>query len=419
LGSGHAATDQGNAPGECQTCQSKADDQICYGPKAAALLCAVVMSVCVCHKGDLGETSEAQGKVSATYDAGLSYALAAAKLGTPFTMKLLSSLIALTLSSAPAWAQNTIVHEGGEGPGKGKHVVLLAGDEEYRSEEALPMLAKLLSQHHGFKTTVLFSLDANGVIDPKAGGNIEGIEALDSADSCIMLLRFRHWPEEKMKHFVNYMNAGKPIIALRTSTHAFNFPKDSPYADYTWTAKGKWPGGWGKQVLGETWVSHWGKHKVEATLGVLEAGQGAHPILRGVKDLFGDTDVYEAAPPADATILARGQVLSGMKPGDAPASYKKKTKDGVEQDVNQPMMPVIWTRDYKQENGATNKILCSTMGSATDLANEGMRRVVVNGVYWSVGLDIPADLNISVVDYKPTFYGFDGNKPGLRPADLK
>ena len=54
-------------------------------------------------------------------------------------------------------------------------------------------------------------------------------------------------------------------------------------------------------MLGETWLTHWGRHKVEATRGVIEPSQRGHPLLRGVTDIFGDTDVYEAYPPADAT----------------------------------------------------------------------------------------------------------------------
>ena len=63
-------------------------------------------------------------------------------------------------------ADDHITYEGKEGPGKGKHIVLLSGDEEYRSEEGLPMLAKILGQRHGFKCTVLFSLNDKGEIDP-------------------------------------------------------------------------------------------------------------------------------------------------------------------------------------------------------------------------------------------------------------
>jgi hypothetical protein len=176
---------------------------------------------------------------------------------------------------------------------------------------------------------VLFAVDPeSGEINPKNANSLPGSEALDSADTIVMLLRFRAWPDEAMARFVKAFEAGKPIIALRTSTHAFQFPDGSHYRSYN---------EFGKNVLGEQWVSHWGRHKAEATRGVIEPGAAENPILRGVKDVFGDTDVYEANPPSDATILLRGQVLAGMTP-DSPASNYRKQRptDDAEQDVNGP-----------------------------------------------------------------------------------
>src|SRR5262249_36951252 len=159
--------------------------------------------------------------------------------------------------------------------------------------------------------------------------------------------------------------------------------KDSKYAKYGFNHGGPdWVKGFGRQVLGETWVSHWGKHKVEATKGVIEPGAKDSPLLRGVTDLFGMTDVYEAEPQADAKILARGQVLTTLQPDSAPADYKKTRTDKVEQPVNEPAMPVVWTREVKNEDGKTNRVLTTTMGAATDLQNESLRRLVVNGVFW-------------------------------------
>lgn len=339
-------------------------------------------------------------------------------------MKPLPSLLALAVLTSPILADDTfLTFEGKDGPGKGKHVVLLGGDEEYRSEEALPQLAKILSERHGFKTTVSLSIDPKtGEISPNTKNNQPGIEALDKADLCVILLRFREWPDEQMKHFADYFAAGKPIIALRTSTHAFNYGKESksPFAKFTWTSK-DWAGGFGKQVLGETWVSHWGKHKVEATKGVIEASAKDSPLLKGVTDIFGDTDVYEAYPPADAKILVRGQVLKGMKAEDAPADYvKKRANDKAEQPVNDPMMPVVWSREYKNESGKTNQILTSTMGSATDLQSEGFRRLLVNASYSFTGIPVPEKADVALVgDFKPTMYGFNGYIKGVKPAALK
>src|ERR1041384_7936195 len=130
---------------------------------------------------------------------------------------LFAALLQLALT-ASLQAADWVVYQGKSGPGEGKHIVFLSGDEEYRSEEALPMLAKILAVRHGFKCTVLFAVNpATGLIDPVTLNNIPGIEALDSADLCVMALRFRELPDDQMKHFVDYLNAGKPIIALRTS----------------------------------------------------------------------------------------------------------------------------------------------------------------------------------------------------------
>lgn len=304
------------------------------------------------------------------------------------------------------------------GPGKGKHVVFLSGDEEYRSEEGLPMLAKILSQRHGFKTTVLFSLDPDGTINPKNSASLSDPAVLDTADAIVMLLRFRHWSDEDMARFEKRLRAGTPIVALRTSTHAFNgFAKGSPWESWNYNNQG----GFGKRVLGETWLTHWGRHKVEATRGAIEEAQRANPVLRGVQDLFGDTDVYEAYPPPDATILVRGVVLKTLAPDSPPADHRKpRATDKQEQGVNDPAMPVVWTRLYKNDAGTTNRILTSTLGSATDLENEGLRRLIVNAVYWGLGLDVPARADVTYVDeYKPSFYGFDGFRKGLRPSDFE
>ncbi len=329
-------------------------------------------------------------------------------------------LVLFVASLATAAAQSSLVFSPPAGvAAKNKHVVLLSGDEEYRSEEALPMLAKILSQRHGFKCTVLFALDADGTINPENQKSLADSAALDSADAIVMSLRFRQWLEADMNRFIGAWNRGVPIIALRTSTHAFNFPAGSPYSKYSYNAREPWAGGWGKHVLGETWLTHWGRHKVEATRGVIEPAAASDTLLRGVTDVFGDSDVYEAYPPADAKILMRGLVLKGMNPTDAPADTSKpRATDKQAQGVNSPAMPIVWTRTHASENGKQNKILTTTMGAATDLENESLRRLVVNGVFWGLGLDVPAKADVRYVDpFTPTKYGFKGYRFGLKPAD--
>jgi type 1 glutamine amidotransferase len=321
---------------------------------------------------------------------------------------LASAVTVLSLSTMSHAAKDWVEYPAGEGPGKGRHVVLIAGDEEYRSEEGMPMLGKILSQHHGFRCTVLFSV-SDGVIDPNAQTSLTNPVALDSADAIVMLTRFRKWPDETMTKFDAAMKRGVPVVGLRTSTHAFQLPKTSAFVSYN---------SFGKDVLGEKWVSHWGKHKVEAGKGVIETANASHPTLQGVTDVFFDSDVYEAAPPADAKILMRGQVLTGMKPSDPPAQYTKKRADGGEQDINTPMMPIAWTRELKTPDGKPHKIFTTTTGAATDLANEDLRRLIINGVFWALGLDVPAKANADTVgSYQPIMYGFNTFRKGAKPAD--
>lgn len=310
---------------------------------------------------------------------------------------------------ASLWAMQALsgsqvlTFEPDQGRSNGKRIVLISGDEEYRSEEGLPQLARILSKRHGFTCTVLFSIDKDGFVSPNTQDNEPGLEALDRADVCVIQLRFRHWPDAQMKHFVDYVQAKKPIIALRTSTHAFDYASDSPsaYQRFGWASK-EWPGGFGKQVLGENWVSHWGNHGVQATLGVPEP-QAKSPLFQGVSRLFGTTDVYEAHPPKDAHILFRGRVLSGLGASDVPAEGRKKTSLGQEQDINDPMMPIVWTRTLEGQ-----KVFVTTMGAATDLLDENLRRLLVNACYWAVGKNVPARANVEYVGaYHPSPFGFD------------
>jgi hypothetical protein len=330
-------------------------------------------------------------------------------------MKHFAALMVVLVLAAPnrADAGDWVVYEGKDGPGKGKHIVFVTGDEEYRSEEGMPMLAKILAVRHGFKCTVLFPVNpADGTIDPNNQTNIVGLKALETADMMVLFARFREPPDDQMKYIVDFANSGKPILAIRTSTHAFQFErnKQSPYAKWDWRSK-QWPGGFGQQVLGDTWVSHHGAHGKESARGVVNDRFKDHPILKGVEDIWGPTDVYGIVHlPQDAKILVHGQVLEGMKPTDKPVPGPK----------NNPVMPLVWIRDYIWETGKASRVVCSTIGASVDLESEGLRRLFVNACYWGVGLEekIPAKSNVEYVgEYKPTFFGFGKFQKGIKPSD--
>lgn len=291
--------------------------------------------------------------------------------------------------------------------GKPKHIVFVSGDEEYRSEELLPQLARIL-RRHGFRCTVLFAVDKkDGTINPEQVDNIPGLEALQTADLMVIHTRFRDLPDDQMKHVVDYVESGRPIFGLRTATHAFQLKTSQTYATYNWNQP---DGGFGRRVLGETWISHHGRHGKQSTLGVIDRDHANHPILRGISagDLWSPTDVYEAhlPLPGDSETLVYGQVLSGMNRTDAP----------VDGPVNSPMMPVVWTRHYKQA-----RIVTTTMGTSEDLLLPGMRRLFVNACYWALGEEarIKPKSNVDLVGtYKPLPFKAGGHAKGIKPADV-
>ena len=305
-----------------------------------------------------------------------------------------------------------VVYEGGRGPGEGVHIVWVSGDEEYRSEEALPALAKIMAEHHGFKCTVLFAVDPNtGEIDPVNQTNIPGMHHLETADLMVLFTRFRELPDEQMTYIIDFTNSGKPVLGLRTATHAFSYTRslNSPYAKYSCDNE-VFSGGYGRQVLGETWISHHGHHGKESARGLINDEMIGHPILKGVKDIWVPTDVYAITElKGDAQVLVHGQVLSGMKPTDEP---KPDT----------PIMPLAWIKSYVGEKSNSSRVFCTTMGASVDLESEGLRRLLANACYWCAGLEKLIS-DASVVDFvgpfQPTFFGFGDFKKGVRPSDLR
>jgi len=325
------------------------------------------------------------------------------------------SALCVTLFTAAALAAGPGLElAAGKGAGKGKHIVFVTGDEEYRSEQGLTQMARILAERHGFRCTVLYAIDRkDGAINPNQRDNIPGLEALDKADLMVLFVRWRDLPDDQARHIIDYAESGRPIIGMRTSTHAFKFDSSPTYRRYTWNSK-EWEGGFGRQILGETWVSHHGKHGTESTRGRIAPGAARHPILRGIGDgeIWGPTDVYTVRLPlpGDSQPLVLGEVLAGMQPTDAPVAAK-----------NQPMMPVAWVKSYTGKAGKKARVFTTTMGDAQDIANEAFRRMLVNAAYWAVGLEkkIPAKSDVRLVgEYKALPFRTNGFEKGVKPADL-
>ena len=301
---------------------------------------------------------------------------------------------------------DNLVYEGSDGIGAGKHIVFIAGDHEYRSEESLPMLARIMARHHGFKCTVLFNIDPkSGEIVAGKPSNIPGLEALESADLAVVFLRFQDLPDDQMKHLDEYLNRGGPVVGMRTSTHAFKIPEGKTYSRYSFNSKDEnYDRGFGHQVLGQTWVGHYGRNHKQSTRITLVEDKTSHPVLSGVKDVWVQAGGY-VGKPVSGEVLTMAQPLDGMKP-DSPASE------------SQPPMPSEWTRTYKSVSGTEGRVFTSLYGTSEDITNDGYRRLLVNGMLWSMGMEasITADADISLVGpFKPNTFGNQWHARGIKP----
>ncbi len=304
-----------------------------------------------------------------------------------------------------------VVYKGNSGPGVGKKIVFISSDHEYRSEESLPALARILAKRYGFTCTVVWALDDNGNILP-GSSNIKGLDVLDDADLMVIFTRFANFPDEEMQHIDNYLKRGGPVMGFRTATHAFNIKGQPKWAHYDFEYKGPmtaWKDGFGELVLGETWVGHYGTNHKQASKLIIEDAQKNHPIMRGVKDAWAQSGGYKAYPETTgATILARGKILNGMTPDAEP-------------DTSKEMLPVAWVRNYKLPSGKTGRAFTTTHGASQDLLSDGFRRMVINAAFWAMGMEnkIKPGSNIDFVGpYKPTMFNFSGYKANVKPADL-
>lgn len=325
-----------------------------------------------------------------------------------------SRALAHPVPENPQW----LTYPGGDGPGKGKHIILIAADQEYRSEQAMPMMARILSAHHGFDCTVLFGVNERGEVDPTLPvypekgkeaefkpHHIPGLEHLASADLVVFFTRLLTLPKPELEHIVKYVDSGRPIIALRTANHGFNVPL--PYR-----INGKQVR-WGEDVLGGTFLNHHGRWMGDSTRGILVEAQKAHPVLTGVTEIWGNSDVYRTykegtSLPPGCTALVWGQPLQGRQPDDPP---------------NQELepLPVAWVKTWQTSGGKTARVFHSTMGSASDLQSAGLRRLIINAAYWGMGMEsaISTTRSVELVgDYQPLGSGFDYKGLGVVPKPV-
>lgn len=287
------------------------------------------------------------------------------------------------------------------------HVVFVMGDEEYRSEESMPMLAKILKREMGAKITLCYSVDSSGTIDPNRQDHIAGLEALEEADLMVMFARFRALPREEAKYILDYAESGKPIVGFRTSTHTFLYEKDSSMMHLN----NEWP----TKVFGQQWITHHGHFEDgNAPLtSVSPLPDTQTPILNGVEPFEAYSWLYHVHGGdwklhGDSKPFLEGRTLRSNHEEDGKLDEFPLTN------------PVAWTKTYTGESGKPARVFFTTLGHPYDFKIESMRKLALNGIYWALGREseIPEDgVNAQLTEtYDPNNSGFgERYKKGMKP----
>ncbi len=289
------------------------------------------------------------------------------------------------------------------------HIVFVTGDEEYRSEESMPMLARILERDYGFRATVRFALDDEGMVDPNVLNNIPGLEALEDADMMVLFTRFRALPDEQLHHILSFAESGRPMAGFRTATHAFLYMEDSTRARYN----DDWP----QQVFGQHWITHHGHFAdgdAPLTDVALIEGQQDHPILRGIEPFRAFSWLYHVHGGDHELYGDSAPLLMGT-------SLRSNHADNNQLDQFPLSNPVAWTKTYSGSSGEAARVFFTTLGHPYDFRETSMRRLALNGILWALGHPIPeggAETEF-VGLYEPNNSGFGERfKPGLRPSDF-
>ena len=332
----------------------------------------------------------------------------------------ISLLLTISIFLVSQFARaETLVYEGDQGFGKGKHIVFVANDHEYRSEQTSPLIAKMMAKRYGFRCTVLFGIDESGFI--KAGAkSVPGLESLADADLLFFFTRFMNLPDEQADLLVDYFERGGPVVGIRTSTHCFNGQKGKwAKLNFDNDSEDDYFGGLGHQIFGLTWgkkkvpgQSHYGSnHKMGGRVTVIEAAKN-HPVVSGVGEIHAYSGAYSSPPPAGATSLLEVQVLNTFEPSD---------------DINEdkPIVVAGWTRDHyvaPSGNEKDARVVYTSMGASEDLLDEDARRFMINACLWAGGWEehIKPDSDVSIVgQYNPSPYTTGAFYcENVRPSDL-
>ncbi|PPK85143.1 trehalose utilization protein [Neolewinella xylanilytica] len=290
-------------------------------------------------------------------------------------------------------------------------IVFVTGDEEYRSEESMPMLAAILERELGAETVVGYSLDSSGVIDPNNVYHISKLDELADADLLVLFTRFRQLPAEMAAKITDYAESGRPLVGFRTSTHAFRYTEEEDSA--LMHLNDEWP----TRVFGQQWITHHGHFEDghgRLTEVTLVDDQADNPILNGVEPFEAYSWLYHVDG-------GDWQLAGDSEPLLMGHSLRSNHEEAGRLDEFPLDNPVAWTKTYTGASGQPARVFFTTLGHPFDFKEESMRKLALNGIYWALGRegDIPAGGVKAdfATPYAPNNSGFgELYKPGVRPA---
>ena len=244
------------------------------------------------------------------------------------------------------------------------HAVVVVGTHHYSPHQTMPGFAAEL-ERLGFRTTVI-NPDWDAETDPRG---LPGIEALAEADVAVFFMRFLKLEDAQRKYITDFVESGKPVVCMRTSTHAFNYPAGHPQHAMNVS--------FGREAFGTPYQIHLdGQTQVKPS-----AGAGEHPILTGVKSTTwtspGTLYLTKLEPGAKPLLIGTG---SPKKPGSRSNPFGQF-------DLKEEMTDTIaWT----WENQWGGRVFGTSLGHSGDFAVPESMRIMVNGVFWAAGGVVPS-----------------------------
>lgn len=234
------------------------------------------------------------------------------------------------------------------------HLAVVIAEDEYKTEETLPpFVAKYLDKN--FRVSYVFGSEEDR-------NTLPGLEVLDEADVALISVRRRVLPPEQMEIVKRFVGAGKPVVGIRTASHAFSLRGQEP-------AQGMvaWPE-WDAQVFGGNYTNHYG-NKLKSTVRIA-SGAKDHPILTDApREPFPQGgSLYQVSPlKSGTTVLLLGAVES------------------------QPEEPVAWT--FERADGGRS--FYTSLGHRDDFSHAAFVRLLLHGVHWAAGLPVRDDVSIA------------------------